>query len=98
MGAVHRAFSICMFRSPHGCGAVLKLDEAKLLELAGLAAEFPDATFDELREPPRRRRHVSVNAVWRGLLYIRRFLAPQLRPGDVVISLMNKHRVGFPLQ
>src|SRR5215510_16555018 len=57
---------------PHGGGATLKLDEAKLLELAGLVAEFPDATLDELRELLRRRcrLRVSVNTVWRGLQQI----------------------------
>jgi transposase len=57
---------------PHGGGAVPKLDEAKLLELAGLVAEFPDATLDELRELLRRRCRVSVsiNTVWRGLQQI----------------------------
>src|SRR5262245_49776499 len=54
---------------PHGGGAPLKLDEAKLLELAGLVAEFPEATLDELRELLRRRCriNVSVNMVWLGL-------------------------------
>lgn len=57
---------------PHGGVAVPKLDEAKLLELAGLVAEFPDATLDELRELLRRRCRVSVsvNTVWRGLQQI----------------------------
>jgi transposase len=57
---------------PHGGGAPLKLDEAKLLELAGLVAEFPEATLDELRELLRRRCriNVSVNTVWRGLQQI----------------------------
>src|SRR5262244_1958080 len=55
--------------SPHGGGGPLKLDEAKLLELAGLVAEFPEATLDELRELLRRRCriNVSINPVWRGL-------------------------------
>src|SRR5262245_18129783 len=54
---------------PHGGGAAPKLDEAKFLELAGLVAEFPDATFDELRELLRLRCRlsVSINPVWRGL-------------------------------
>jgi len=57
---------------PHGGGAPLKLDEAKLPELAGLVAEFPDATLDELRELLRRRRriNVNINTVWRGLQQI----------------------------
>lgn len=57
---------------PHGGGAVLKLDEAKLLELAELVAQFPDATLDELRELLRRRCRlsVSINTVWRGLQQI----------------------------
>jgi transposase len=57
---------------PHGGGAELKLDEAKLLELAGLVAEFPDATLGELRELLRRRCRLSVssNTVWRGLQQI----------------------------
>lgn len=57
---------------PHGGGAELKLDEAKLLELAQLVAEFPDATLDELRQLLRRRCRlsVSINTVWRGLQQI----------------------------
>lgn len=57
---------------PHGGGAAPKLDEAKLLDLAGLVAEFPAATLDELRELLRRRCRVSVsiNTVWRGLQQI----------------------------
>ncbi len=57
---------------PHGGGAVLKLDEAKLLKLADLVAEFPDATLDELRVLLRRRSRLSVclNTVWRGLQQI----------------------------
>jgi transposase len=57
---------------PHGGGAVLKLDEAKLLELAEIVAEFPDATLNELRELLRRRCRISVsiNTVWRGLQQI----------------------------
>ena len=57
---------------PHGGGAVAKLDEAKLLKLAELVAEFPDATLEELRELLRRRCRlsVSVNTVWRGLQQI----------------------------
>ena len=57
---------------PHGGGAPLKLDEAILLELAGLVAEFPDATLDELRELLRRRCrvNVSINTIWRGLQQI----------------------------
>src|SRR5262249_59244751 len=55
--------------SPHGGGGPLKLDEAKLLELAGLVAELPDATFDELRELLRRASHVNsrIRTVWRAL-------------------------------
>jgi len=54
---------------PHGGGAIAKLDEPKLLQLAELVAEFPDATLEELRELLRRRCRlsVSVNTVWRGL-------------------------------
>lgn len=57
---------------PHGGGAALKLDEAALLALAVLVAEFPDATLDEVRVLLRRRRRlrVSVNTVWRGLQQI----------------------------
>jgi len=57
---------------PHGGGAHVKLDEAKLLKLAELVAQFPDATLDELRELLRRRCRVSVclNTVWRGLRQI----------------------------
>ena len=57
---------------PHGGGAVPKLDEAKLLELAQLVAEFPDTTLEELRELLRRRCRlsVSINTVWRGLRQI----------------------------
>lgn len=58
---------------PHGGGAVAKLDESKLLRLAELVAEFPDATLEELRECLRRRYRlsVSVNTVWRGLQQIK---------------------------
>jgi transposase len=61
-----------LFPLPHGGGAPLKLDDAKLLELAGLVAEFPDATLDELRELLRCRCRISVsiNTVWRGLQQI----------------------------
>jgi transposase len=57
---------------PHGGGAVLKLDEAKLLKLADIVAQFPEATLDELRELLRRRCRlsVSINTVWRGLQQI----------------------------
>src|SRR5262245_9126516 len=57
---------------PHGGGAAPKLDDDKLLELAHLVAEFPDATLDELRELLRRRCRlsVSINTVWRGLQQI----------------------------
>jgi transposase len=57
---------------PHGGGAQAKLDEAKLLKLAELVAEFPDATLEELRELLRRRCRVSVcvNTVWRALQQI----------------------------
>jgi transposase len=57
---------------PHGGGAVLKLDEAKLLKLAEIVAQFPDATLGELSELLRRRCRlsVSINTVWRGLQQI----------------------------
>ncbi|MCW5970891.1 MAG: transposase [Blastocatellales bacterium] len=57
---------------PHGGGAILKMDDAKLLQLAGLVAEFPDATLAELQELLRRRGRLSVslNTVWRGLQQI----------------------------
>ena len=57
---------------PHGGGAILKMDDTKLLQLAGLVAEFPDATLDELREllGRRCRLSVSINTVWRGLQQI----------------------------
>jgi hypothetical protein len=57
---------------PHGGDVPLKLEEAKLLKLAGLVAEFPDATLDDLRELLRRRCciNVSINIVWRGLQQI----------------------------
>jgi transposase len=57
---------------PHGGGAALKLDEARLLRLADLVAEFPDATLEELRQLLRRRARLSVclNTVWRGLQQI----------------------------
>src|SRR5262245_24515868 len=56
----------------YGGGAPLKLDDAKLVELAGFGAEFPGATLDELRELLRRRCHISlsINTVWRGLQQI----------------------------
>ena len=54
---------------PHGGGAPAKLNQAKLLKLAELVAEFPDATLEELRELLRRRCRLSVclNTVWRAL-------------------------------
>src|SRR5438105_1176967 len=57
---------------PHGGGAPAKLDEPKLLTLAALVAEFPDATLAELGEWLRRRCRVKVcvNTVWRGLQQI----------------------------
>jgi transposase len=57
---------------PHGGGAVAKLDEAKMLVLAELVAEFPDATLKEYRELLRRRcrLNLSINTVWRGLQQI----------------------------
>lgn len=57
---------------PHGGGAVLKLDEAKLLKLAEIVAQFPDATLGELSALLRRRCRLSVciNTVWRGLQQI----------------------------
>jgi transposase len=57
---------------PHGGGAQAKLNEAKLLKLAELVAEFPDATLEELRELLRRRCRLSVcvNTVWRALRQI----------------------------
>ena len=69
---------------PHGGGAVAKLDEANLLKLADLVAEFPDATLDELRELLRRRFRigVSINTVWRGLQQID-FTLKKSRAGHV---------------
>lgn len=57
---------------PHGGGAVLKLAEARLLQLAALVGEWPDATLDELRILLQRRYRLSVciNTVWRGLQQI----------------------------
>jgi transposase len=54
---------------PHGGGAAAKLDERKRLRLAGMTAEFPDATLEELRQLLRRRCRVQVclNTVWRAL-------------------------------
>lgn len=54
---------------PRGGGAAAKLDEAKLMRLAELVGEFPQATLEELRELVRRRCRVrvSVNTVWRAL-------------------------------
>jgi transposase len=54
---------------PHGGGAQAKLDEKKLLTLAQLVEESPDATLSELRQGLRRRCRVevSVNTVWRAL-------------------------------
>jgi len=54
---------------PHGGGTPAKLDESKRLQLAGLTAEFPDATLEELRRLLRRRCRVQVclNTVWRAL-------------------------------
>ncbi len=54
---------------PHGGGAKAKLDEKRLLKMAELIAEFPDATLEDLRELLRRRCRVSVctNTLWRRL-------------------------------
>jgi transposase len=54
---------------PPGGGAVAKLDEERLLKLAELVAERPDATLEELRQAVNRRRRntVSVSTIWRGL-------------------------------
>lgn len=54
---------------PHGGGAPAKLDEQKLLTLADLIAETPDATLAQLREGLRRRCRVTVctNTVWRAV-------------------------------
>lgn len=54
---------------PRGGGAPAKLDDEKLLQLAALVAEFPDATLAELGDLLRRRCRlsVSINTVWRGL-------------------------------
>jgi transposase len=54
---------------PHGGGAEARLDEPKLLRLAALVAEQPDATLKELTESLNRRRRVrvSLSSVWRGL-------------------------------
>jgi len=54
---------------PHGGGAKAKMDEKRLLKMAQLIAEFPDATLAELRELLRHRCRVSVctNTVWRAL-------------------------------
>lgn len=70
-----------------------KLDEAKLLELAGLVAEFPDATLDELCELLRRRCRVSVsiNMVWRGLQQID-FTLKKSRAGRAKPTRKNEPR------
>ena len=54
---------------PHGGGATAKLDEEKLLALADLVAEQPDATLEELRQRLQRRQKVAVSlsTIWRGL-------------------------------
>src|SRR5258706_4952846 len=53
---------------PHGGGAPAKLTEARLLKLAELVADQPDATLAELRTGLNRRARqgVSVSTVWRG--------------------------------
>lgn len=101
---------------PHGGGAVAKMVERKLLELAALVGGFPDATLSELQALLRRRCRVkvSINTVWRALrqidftlkkvspgarsqhggascvgevleLYVKHFLSPQLRLGNILI-------------
>ncbi|QQS45216.1 MAG: transposase [Acidobacteriota bacterium] len=67
---------------PHGGGAVAKMDESKLLELAALIGEFPDATLAELQELLRRRCRVkvSINTVWRALRQID-FTLKKVPPG-----------------
>ena len=57
---------------PPGGGAVAKLNEARLLRLAELVAQRPDATLEELQQALNRRRKqtVSVSTVWRGLQQI----------------------------
>lgn len=83
---------------PHGGGAVLKLDEAKLLELAALVAEFPDATLDELRVllGSRCRLSVCVNTVWRGLQQIdftlKKSLVGRVRPVRKSALLLAKSK------
>jgi transposase len=54
---------------PHGGGAKAKMDEAKVLKLAELVGEFPDATLNEFRELRQRRCRVRVcvNTIWRAL-------------------------------
>ena len=54
---------------PPGGGATAKLDEERLLKLAELVAQQPDATLDELRQSLNRwqRQTVSLSTVWRGL-------------------------------
>jgi transposase len=57
---------------PRGGGATAKLDEQRLLKLAELVAQQPDATLGELQQALNRRRQqpVSVSTVWRGLRQI----------------------------
>lgn len=54
---------------PHGGGGKAKMDEAKVLKLAELVGEFPDATLNEFRELLQRRCRVRVcvNTIWRAL-------------------------------
>ena len=54
---------------PPGGGAVAKLAQERLLKLAELIAQEPDATLDELRRSLNHRQPetVSLSTVWRGL-------------------------------
>src|SRR5262245_35614731 len=57
---------------PPSGGAVAKLNEERLLKLAEMVADRPDATLEELRRAlnSRRRNTVSISTVWRGLRQI----------------------------
>jgi len=72
---------------PHGGGAKAKRDAAKLLTLAELVGEFPDATLHECRElrPRRCRVRVCVNTTGRALPQLdgtrQKSLAVPVQPG-----------------
>jgi len=75
---------------PPGGGAVAKLNQARLLKLAELIADRPDATLEELRQSlnSRRRETVSLSTVWRGLQQID-FTVKKKRSAPVKLAQKN---------